>query len=133
MDERQNVASKCCDTHAPLLRAIGTAVATLVMLAISVSAPADEPKEQKRELLAEQEAVAQFDGLRFQRCSNSWASSCASTENSSAGDNPFLTRILPPADRPWAEPKASENCTWIPCSAASCSSLLVNSPGSPRA
>lgn len=68
MRRRQNVASNYCDWQGRLLRVIGTAATALVVLAINGNASAGEPKEQKRELLAEHETVAQFDGLQFQRC-----------------------------------------------------------------
>ena len=46
------MASNRCDSHGLFLRGIGTAAAALVVLAISGNAPAGEPKEQRRELLA---------------------------------------------------------------------------------
>ena len=45
---------------------------------------------------------------RWLRCSISWASSCANVANSSAGDWPGSSVILPPWDRPFAGAMRSE-------------------------
>ena len=83
-------------------------------------------------------ASASVSRLRFEvllrrssRCIISCASSCASVANSSAGDCPGSSVILPPAEVPRAGAMSSEYSRAMPCSATNFARRSRYSRGSP--